>query len=1094
MWIVRLALRRPYTFVVGALLVIIFGVLAIIRTPADVFPEINSPVINVVWIYPGMSPRDMEQRIVAPSERFATTVVNAIEHIESNSLFGVGVIKIYFHPGVDIGAANAQVTAFCQTALRQFPVGTTPPLIIQFNATNVPILQLGIASKTLSEQQINDYASNFLRVELATVQGSQWPGLYGGKVRQIMVDLDPGALVSKGISPSDVSLAINAQNLTLPSGTVKLGEREYQVRLNNTPDVVDALNDMPIRQVNGAMVYIRDVAHVHDGFAVQTNVVRENGSRGALQSILKAVGNSTLDVVRRVHEELPRVAAGLPKELEIRYVLDQSIFVRAALQGVLREAAIAACLTALMILLFLGSWRSTLIVATSIPLSILCSIIMLAALGQTLNVMTMGGLALAVGILVDDATVEIENIHRNLGQKKELTQAILDGASQIAVPAFVSTLAICIVFVPVFFLSGIVGSLFAPLAMAVIFAMLASYLLSRTIVPTMVQFLLRHEAAMYASGGEEGHASGGTGLIWRVYHSFNGRFEHFRARYHAALQLGLRHRRFVAVAAVAFIGLSGLLLPFIGRDFFPRVDAGEIRLHVRAPAGTRIEETEQFVASVDRLVRSIIPPSELGDILDNIGLPNSQINLSTSDTPTISAADAEVLISLKPEHRVATWDYIKTLRRRLHTDFPQGTFSFGSADIVSQILNFGIPAPIDVQVVGRDPANFAIAQHITNAMRGIPGAVDVRLQQVVAAPELSFDVDRSRAALLGLTQQNVATSVLTSLSSTVQAAPNYWLSPKNGIVYSLVVQTPPIRVVSLDDVNGTSVGSPTAPLIGDAVGASRDVPLASAPPPEVLGNVASMRRTTIPLEVSHYNVQPVYDVFAATQDRDLGSVAADIDRVLADARRDLPRGTHIVMRGQVLSMRNSFTGLGAGLTFAILLVYLLMVVNFQSWSDPFIIIMALPGALAGILWALFATHTTFSVPSLMGAIMAMGVATANSILLVTFANDRHAAGRNAVESAADAGFTRLRPVVMTALAMIIGMLPMALGLGEGGEQNAPLGRAVIGGLMIATVFTLFVVPVVYSVVRGRADAAAAAGRGGSRGAMPGEGDVAGVPA
>ena len=1067
MWIVRLALRRPYTFVVGALLIIIFGIVAIVRTPADVFPEINSPVINVVWIYPGMSPRDMEQRIVSPSERFATTVVNDIEHIESNSLFGVGVIKIYFHPGVDIGAANAQVVAFCQTALRQFPAGTTPPLIIQFNATNVPILQLGIGSKTLSEQQINDYASNFLRVELATVQGSQWPGLYGGKVRQIMVDLDPDALTAKGISPSEVSLAINAQNLTLPSGSVKLGDREYQVRLNNTPDVVDELNDLPIRQVNGAMVYIRDVAHVHDGFAVQTNIVRNNGSRGALQSVLKAFGNSTLEVVKRIHEELPKVAAGLPSSLEIRYVIDQSIFVRAALDGVLREASIAACLTALMILLFLGSWRSTFIVATSIPLSILCSIITLTALGQTLNVMTMGGLALAVGILVDDATVEIENIHRNLGQKKELTQAILDGASQIAVPAFVSTLAICIVFVPVFFLGGIVGSLFAPLAMAVIFAMLASYLLSRTIVPTMVQFLLKKEALLYASGGADGHATGGTGVVWRVYHAFNRRFEQFRDRYHTALEAALRHRRLVALAAVVFVAVSACLIPFIGQDFFPRVDAGQIRLHVRAPAGTRIEETEQFVASVDRLVRAIIPPAELAGILDNIGLPNSQINLSTSDTPTISAADAEVLISLVPDHRTSTWDYIKTMRRPLRNAFPQGTFSFGSAAIGSQILHFGIPAPIDIQVVGRDPGNYALAQRLADEVRGVRGTVDVRVQQVIAAPELSFDVDRTRAALLGLTQQNVATSVLTSLSSTVQAAPNYWLSPKNGIVYGLVVQTPPIRVTSLDEVNATTIGSPTVGDNADGGDPSRGVPLASAPPPEVLGNVASMRRSTIPLEVSHYNVQPVFDIFAATQDRDLGGVATDIDHVLQAARAKLPRGTQIVMRGQVRNMRDSFAGLGAGLAFAILLVYLLMVVNFQSWSDPYIIIMALPGALAGILWALFATHTTFSVPSLMGAIMAMGVATANSILLVTFANDRLQVGRTALEAAADAGYTRLRPVIMTALAMIIGMLPMALGLGEGGEQNAPLGRAVIGGLMIATAFTLFVVPVVYSVVRGR---------------------------
>src|SRR3984957_3213068 len=1070
MWIVRLALKRPYTFTVGALLVIIFGVVAILRTPADVFPEINSPVINVVWVYPGMSPRDMEQRLVGPSERFATTVVNDIEHIESNSLFGVGVIKIFFHPGVNIGAANAQVTAFCQTALRQFPPGTTPPLIIQFNATNVPILQLGISSTTLSEQQINDFASNYLRVELATVQGAQLPGLYGGNVRQIMVDLDPNALVAKGISPADVSRAINVQNLVVPSGTTKIGHREYQVSLNSTPALVSELNDLPIRQVDGAVVYVRDVAHVHDGFAVQTNVVRSNGSRGALQSILKAEGNSTLDIVRRIHETMPHVTAGLPTSLSIRYVIDQSVFVRGALEGVLREAAIAACLTALMILLFLGSWRSTFIVATSIPLSILCSIIIMAALGHTPNVMTLGGLALAVGILVDDATVEIENIHRNMGQKKALTQAILDGASQIAVPAFVSTLAICIVFVPIFFLGGIAGSLFAPLAMAVIFAMLASYLLSRTIVPTMVQFLLKEEAEMYASGGAEGHAEGGSGPIWRIYHGFNAWFERARDRYHGVLTYALAHRRIVAVLAFAFCAVSACLLPFIGQDFFPRVDAGQIRLHVRAPAGTRIEETEQFVASVDRVVRSVIPPSELGGILDNIGLPNSQINLSTSDTPTISAADAEVLISLVPEHRTSTWAYIKTLRRRLPEDFPSGTFSFGSADIVSQIINFGIPAPIDIQVVGRDTANYHIAEQIANSVRGVQGGVDVRVQQVVAAPEFHFDVDRTRAALLGLTQNDVATSVLTSLSSTVQAAPNYWLDPKNGIVYSLVVQTPPLRITSLDEVNATAIGSPTAGISGEGGDdPSRVVALPSAPAPEILGNVASMRRGNIPLEVSHYNVQPVYDVFAATQDRDLGGVARDIDRILTDANRSLPRGTRLVMRGQVRSMRDSFGGLGAGLAFAILLVYLLMVVNFQSWSDPFIIIMALPGALAGILWALFATHTTFSVPSLMGAIMAMGVATANSILLVTFANDRHAAGRNAVEAAADAGFTRLRPVVMTALAMIIGMLPMALGLGEGGEQNAPLGRAVIGGLVVATVFTLFFVPTVYSVVRGRLD-------------------------
>ncbi len=1068
MWIVRLALRRPYTFVVGALLVIIFGIVAIRRTPADVFPEINIPVINVVWVYAGMSPKDMEQRIVGPSERFATTVVNDIEHIESNSLFGEGVIRIYFHPGVNIGAANAQVTAFCQTALRGYPVGTTPPLIIQFNATNVPILQLGIHSDVLSEQQINDYSSNFLRIGLATVQGSQLPGLYGGKPRQIMVDLDPQALLAKGISPSDVSLAVNAQNVILPAGTVKLGTTEYQVGLNSTPDVLEELNDLPIRQVNGAMVYVRDVAHVHDGNAIQTNIVRENGNRGALQSILKAEGNSTLDIVRRVKEALPAVQATLPPSMKIRFVIDQSVFVQAALDGVLREAAIAACLTALMILLFLGSWRSTVIVATSIPLSILCSIITMAALGQTLNVMTMGGLALAVGILVDDATVEIENIHRNLGQRKELTQAILDGASQIAVPAFVSTLAICIVFVPVFFLGGVAGALFAPLAMAVIFAMLASYLLSRTIVPTMVQFLLKQESAMYQHGE---HAEGGSGPVWRVYHAFNGVFERVRDVYHGALERALHHRKVVVFSAVAFCAVSACLLPFIGQDFFPRVDAGQIRLHVRAPAGTRIEETEQFVASVDRTVRQIIPPRELSGILDNIGLPYSQINLSTSDTPTISAADAEVMISLVPDHHTSTWDYIKTIRRRLHAEYPQGTFSFGSADIVSQILNFGLPSPIDIQVVGKNPANYDIALGLVRKIRDVPGAVDVRLQQVVAAPELKFNVNRSRATQLGLTQNNVATSLLTSLSSSVQAAPNFWLSPQTGIPYSLVVQTPPTRFETLDDIRSTPLGALPASSNNRFVDdPSLSVPTASGNPPLVLGNVASMHRTTIPMEISHYNVQNVFDVFAAAQDRDLGGVAADIDRIVAASRQSLPRGTQLIVRGQVRNMRESFIGLGSGLAFAILLVYLLMVVNFQSWSDPLIIIMALPGALAGIVWALFATNTTFSVPSLMGAIMAMGVATANSILVVTFANERMHAGRTAIQAAADAGFTRLRPVMMTALAMIIGMLPMALGLGEGGEQNAPLGRAVIGGLVIATLFTLGFVPVVYSWVRGRYEA------------------------
>jgi multidrug efflux pump subunit AcrB len=1073
MWIVRLALRRPYTFVVAALLILIFGIVTLRRTPTDIFPSINIPVVSVVWQYNGTAPIDMERRMVSVFERASTTTVNNIEHIESQSFYGVGVVRLYFQPDANIGIAVAQVTAIAQTILKALPLGTTPPLIVQYSATNVPILQIGMSSPTLSEQEMFDLANNFMRTRLATVQGAQIPYPYGGRIRQIMVDLDPDALRAKGISPFDVVSAINAQNLLLPAGTAKIGLREYEIGLNGSPEFLDQLNDIPIRQLNGATIYIHDVAHVHDGYAVQTNVVRQNGTRGVLVTILKAGRASTLDIVDRVKATIPQIAASLPKSLHLNYVIDQSIFVRAALNGVLREAAIAAVLTALMILLFLGSWRSTVAVTTSIPLAILCSVICLGMLGQTMNVMTLGGLALAVGILVDDATVEIENIHRNLGQRKELTQAILDGAQQIAAPAFVSTLSICIVFVPIFFLGGIAGSLFAPLAMAVIFAMLASYLLSRTVVPTIVQYLLPAEAHLYQEGGAEGHAQG-SGPLWAAFHVVNTRFERIRARYHGLLERALAHTRITTLAAAGFCALSLCLFPFIGEDFFPKVDAGQLRLHVRAPAGTRIEETEQLVAQVERTVRSVIAPRDLSVIVDNIGLPYSGMNLSLTDSPTTSAADAEVQISLKPDHRISTAEYTKRLRRVLHESYVGAEFSFGAADIVSQILNFGLPAPIDVQVVGTDPHNYEIARDIARRMTGIRGAADVRVQQVVHGPQLTYAIDRTRASQLGLTQQTVVNNVLTSLSSSSQTSPNFWVSPQNGVAYPLVVQTPQSQLTTLDQLSATplSLAGADAGASTDINAPSRAVPTASAPASQLLRNIATEGRGTTPVVISHFNVQPVFDVYADIQGIDLGSVANGVDRVVRAVTPTLPRGTLIVSRGQVLSMRQSFAGLLSGLAFAIVLVYFLMVVNFQSWADPFIIIMALPGALSGILWALFSTHTTFSVPSMMGAIMAVGVATANSILVVVFANDRRHEGRSPVEAALDAGVTRLRPVIMTALAMIIGMLPMALGLGEGGEQNAPLGRAVIGGLILATFFTLFFVPVVYSMVHGRAQARA----------------------
>ncbi|MBI1760836.1 MAG: efflux RND transporter permease subunit [Acidobacteria bacterium] len=1048
MWIVKLALRRPYTFVVAALLIGLLGGVTIVRMSTDIFPEIDLPVASVIWTYNGISAEEMAQRIVTPSERGLTTTVNDIEHIESQSLNGVAVIKVFFHPGAKIEAAVAQITAMSQSILRIMPPGSSSPFIVRYNVSNVPILQASVSSDALNEQQLYDYSQNFIRTQMATVQGASLPIPYGGKPRQIMVDIDAQALYAKGLSASDVSAAINAQNLILPAGTAKMGNREYNVRLNSSPESVEALNDLPIKQVGNATVYLREVAHVRDGSQVQTNIVRADGRRSALLTVLKSGGASTLDIVSRVKAALPKIMSTVPKELKVNLLFDQSVFVRAAINGVMVEALIAACLTAAMILLFLGSWRSTLIVTISIPLSILCSIITLSLLGETLNVMTLGGLALAVGILVDDATVEIENIHRNLGQGKALKQAILDGAQQIAVPAFVSTLAICIVFVPVVFLSGAAKSMFTPLAMAVVFAMLASYLLSRTLIPTMVMYLLRDEAKLYHGEGEfvdESH-----GLIGRVHNGFNEVFERLRERYQGALEWALAHRRIVVFGFLAFCLGSFILLPFIGEDFFPAVDAGQFRLHVRTPAGTRLEETERIFGQVEDAIRRLVPREELELVLDNIGLPSIGINLAYSDSATVSLSDGEILVALKEKHQ-PTRDYVKRLRRELKRQFPELTFFFQPADIVSQILNFGLPAPIDIQIVGRDQkGNYEIARQLEQRVSRIPGAADVHLHQVVDQPELRVNVDRTRAEQVGLSQRDVAGNLLTALSSSVQTAPNYWLNPENGVNYIVAVQMPQYKMDSVAALQNT-------PITGSNGAAA----------PQLLSNLAEVEHSTALAVVNHYNVQPTYDVYANVQGRDLGGVARAIDRVLAEFQPKLPRGSTIVMRGQIESMRSSFVGLAFGLLFAVLLVYFLMVVNFQSWLDPFIILMALPGALAGILWMLFVTQTTISVPSLMGAIMCVGVATANSILLVTFANDQRLAGVDAINAALAAGFTRLRPVLMTALAMVIGMLPMSLGWGEGGEQNAPLGRAVIGGLLIATFATLFFVPVVYSVLRHR---------------------------
>ncbi len=1061
MWIVKLALRRTYTFVVMAVLIAVLGFVSIDRMATDIFPEINVPVVSVVWQYNGMPADEVETRIVLINERVLTASVNGIEHIESQSLAGVGVIRIYFQPGARIEAAVAQVTATCQTLLKIMPPGITPPYIVQYSATSVPILQIAVSSDTLTEQQIFDYCQNFIIQQLGTVQGARVPQPWGGKQRQVMVDLDQDQLYALGLSPSDVSTAISNQNLIIPAGSAKIGDTEYIVRLNSSPDLIEAFNDVPIRTVNGVPIYIKNVAHVRDGFAVQTNIVRRDGRRAVLMTILKGEGASTLDVVNQVRAALPGIQAQLPPELKMEPLFDQSVFVRAAVQGVLKEAGIAAGLTALMILLFLGSWRSTLIVATSIPLSILVSIVCLWALGQSLNTMTLGGMALAVGILVDDATVELENVHRNFAMNKPIRHAILDGASQIAVPAFVSTLCICIVFVPVVFLTGPAASLFLPLALAVVFAMLASYLLSRTLVPTMVLYLLPKEAKLDAAEGQGAHVSGG-GPLWRFHQAFDRLFDRLRSIYQGLLAWALGHRAVAVVVLLGFALGSLALAPRVGQDFFPAVDAGQFRLHVRCPSGTRIEETERRFGQVEDVIREVVPDSDRAMILDNMGLTQSFTIMAYIDNGTVSDGDGEILVSLKPGHR-PTADYVARLRQELPRRFPDCTFYFQPADITNQVLNFGLPAPIDVQVVGVNrEANLAVARKLQQRIAAVPGAADVHVHQITDAPDLRLDVDRIMASELGLTQQDVSGSVLVSLSSTSQVSPNFWVNPVNRVNYRVAVQTPPDRIVSVDDLMNTPIINAQTSALGPAPGSTGAV---ARRPPQLLSNLASLRRTTSASVVNHYNVQPVFEVYANVQGRDLAGVSADVNRIVAEAQSELPQGSTIAVRGQVESMNSSFRGLATGMGLAVLLVYLLMVVNFQSWLDPFIILTALPGAVAGILWMLYVSQTTVSVPALMGAIMCVGVATSNSILLVTFANDQRRDGHDAHSAALTAGATRLRPVMMTALAMILGMLPMSLGLGEGGEQNAPLGRAVIGGLLVATFYTLFFVPVMYSLLR-----------------------------
>ncbi len=1026
MQIVKLALSRPYTFVVMALLIVVLGITTIQRTPVDIFPNIDIPVVTVIWSFTGISAPEIANRIVTICERAMTTTVNDIEHIESQSYPGASAIRVFFQPGARVEAGVAQVTAINQTLLRAMPPGTTPPAVLRYSASSVPVLQLGLSSPTLTEQQLYDLGLNFVRTQLATVQGAQVPLPYGGKARSVMVDLNLQALTARGLSPVDVSNALNLQNLVLPAGTMKMGVKEYDVKLNASTDAVDALNDLPVTSQRGTVIRMRDVASVRDGYSVQTNQVHQDGRRGALLVVLKSGNASTISVVERVKSALPRILSTLPPDFHIQPLFDQSIFVQASITGVVHEATIAGLLTALMILLFLGSWRSTLVVATSIPLSILTSLIVLSACGQSINVMTLGGLALAVGILVDDATVAVENIYRHLSLGASLYDAVVEGTQEIAVPTLVSTLSICVVFISVVFLTGPAKFLFTPMAMAVVFAMLASYLLSRTLVPLMIFHLLPKERP--------------GGLITRLHHTFEAGFDRFQKLYEAILQSVLSGRKTTLLVFAGIFALGGVLLPFVGEDFFPSVDAGTFRLKVRAPAGTRLEETEKMFLDIESDLRTMFP-GQIDMVLDNIGLPQGGVNLAFSDSANVGPYEGEILVKLVANHQ-PTPDLVRTIRREMPVRYPRCQFFFQPADIVTQILNFGVPAPIDIQVTGKDPGNYALARKIAARVRDIPGAVDVRVQQVVDAPAILVNVDRERSSTIGLTQREVASNMLIALSGSGQTAPNFWLDPKTGVSYPVAVQAPQYRLDSLNELKNIPIGTT-----------------------QVLGNLASLSRSQSQQLVSHYNVQPVFDVMASVQDRDLGGVGRDVDKVLEEFKKELPRGTFLSVRGQIDSMRNAFSSLLLGIAFAIMFVYLLMVVNFQSWVDPFIIITALPGALTGVVFMLFATGVTFSVPSLMGVIVCVGVATANSILMVTFANHRMEQGDTPLQAALAAGETRLRPICMTALAMIIGMVPMALGLGEGGEQNAPLGLAVIGGLMLATVCTLFFVPVNFTLMK-----------------------------
>ncbi len=1047
MWIVLTALRRPYTFVVLAVVIALFGARAALLTPADVFPNIDIPVVSVVWTYNGLLPKDMSGRVIYFYERYLTAQVADIQHIESQSFTGYGVVKIFFQKNVHIAAALAQVTAASQTVLKLLPPGITPPYVLSYNASSVPILQLALSSKKLPQMQLFDLGQNFIRPQLATVAGAAVPSPYGGKILQVQIDLDQQAMQAHGVSADDVLNAVSVQNLILPAGDAKVGKFDWNVALNASPVALEQINDLPLKKVNNTIIYVHDVAYVHEGSPPQTNLVRVNGSRAVLMTILKAGSASTLNVIDGIKSLLPRVEESLPSSLSLHAVGDQSVFVKAAVFGVIREAALAAVLVGVMILVFLGSWRSTVIILIEIPLAILFSLTLLSWLGETINVMTLGGLALAVGILVDDGTVTIENINYHLEQGKDVRTAILDGAQQIVIPAFVTLLCLCIVFVPMFQLGGVAGYLFQPLAEAVVFALIGSFLLSRTLVPTMAYYLMR--------GHQSGHDSAQPSTansrnpLKRFQQFFDDRFARVRARYRWLLTLALASPKTFVAGFLACVVLSFGLWPFLGENFFPAVDSGQILMHVRAQPGTRIEETARLFDLVEQTVRQTIPPNQLDNIVDNIGLPFSGINMAYQNTGTIGPEEGDALITLKEDHAPSD-SFIKQLRTVLPQKFPGTTFAFLPADIVSQILNFGLPAPIDVQVIGNDQkANYAYATNLLKRIRTVPGIADLRIQQVFNYPQLNVNVDRTLAGEVGLTQRDIANSLLVTLSGSGQVRPNFWLNPRNGVSYPIVAQMPQYRINSMSDLSNVPITSPETQT------------------PRYLGGLAQITPGPSPGVVSHYNVQPVIDIYGAIQGRDLGAVSGDIDRILSETRKDVPRGSYVALSGQVRTMASAYSQLYFGLAGAVVLIYLVIVVNFQSWLDPFIIITALPGALAGIVWMLFMTGTTLSVPALTGAVMCMGIATANSILLVSFAREGLAQGLDATAAALEAGFTRFRPVLMTALAMIIGMLPMALALGEGGEQNAPLGRAVIGGLLVATVATLFFVPTVFSLLHAR---------------------------